>query len=127
MRKGGRRTPSTPKGRGQNAGNVPHVLVFPNAAFQKKCGPKTTLDPCNTETNGAKTIPHRLSAGDDGGIFKLTNSGGMSTESIAYGFNESDGSAPEGDIIWDAAGNLYGTTSAAGGFCNGDQSGCGNV
>jgi hypothetical protein len=27
----------------------------------------------------------------------------------------------------DAAGNIYGTTSASGDFCNGDQSGCGNV
>jgi uncharacterized repeat protein (TIGR03803 family) len=62
-----------------------------------------------------------------GEIFKLTNSGGQWTESIAFSFNESDGSAPEGDIIWDASGNLYGTTSAAGDFCNGDQSGCGNV
>jgi uncharacterized repeat protein (TIGR03803 family) len=64
---------------------------------------------------------------NNGAIFKLTNSGGVWTESIAYSFNESDGSAPEGDIIWDASGNLYGTTSASGDFCNGDQSGCGNV
>jgi len=64
---------------------------------------------------------------DCGAIFKLTNSGGTWTESLAYSFDGSDGYVPYGDVIWDATGNLYGTTSASGAFCNGDQSGCGNV
>ena len=62
-----------------------------------------------------------------GTIFKLTNSGDTWTESVAFSFDGTDGYTPEGDIIWDAAGNLYGTTTTSGNFCNGDQSGCGNV
>jgi uncharacterized repeat protein (TIGR03803 family) len=62
-----------------------------------------------------------------GAIFRLTNSGGTWTESVVYSFNGSDGAAPFGDLIWNAAGNLYGTTSASGDFCNGHLSGCGNV
>jgi len=49
-----------------------------------------------------------------GMIFKLTNSGGTWTESVAFGFNDTDGSAPLSDLVWDTRGNLYGTTEYGG-------------
>jgi uncharacterized repeat protein (TIGR03803 family) len=48
---------------------------------------------------------------DGGTVFKLTpNSGGSWTESVLYAF-ENEGEAPSASLIFDAAGNLYGTTS----------------
>jgi uncharacterized repeat protein (TIGR03803 family) len=52
----------------------------------------------------------------DGTIFQLTPSpsGGFS-ENILYSFNgPSDGAQPQGGLILDGSGNLYGTTSASG-------------
>jgi uncharacterized repeat protein (TIGR03803 family) len=64
---------------------------------------------------------------DYGAIYKLTNSGGQWNYGIAFNFDGTDGYSPGGDLTVDAAGNIYGTTSESGNFCNGDQSGCGNV
>jgi uncharacterized repeat protein (TIGR03803 family) len=68
---------------------------------------------------------------DDGSgtVFKLTpNSDGSWTESVLYTFcslkNCTDGANPQAGLIFDPAGNLYGTT-AAGGLCN--SAACGIV
>jgi uncharacterized repeat protein (TIGR03803 family) len=54
-----------------------------------------------------------------GTVFQLTPSGSGWTENILYSFQaQADGMAPEGGLILDAAGNLYGTT-ATGGFGGG--------
>jgi len=46
-----------------------------------------------------------------GSVFKLTNSGGNWTETTLYTFTGgSDGQYPDGGVIFDGAGNLYGTT-----------------
>jgi uncharacterized repeat protein (TIGR03803 family) len=46
-----------------------------------------------------------------GTVFKLTpNADGGWTESVLHSFNGSDGSNPYAGLIFDAAGNLYGTT-----------------
>jgi uncharacterized repeat protein (TIGR03803 family) len=52
-------------------------------------------------------------ADSDGAVFELTPaSGGKWNESVIYSFTGgSDGMVPLGDVILDAAGNLYGTTS----------------
>jgi uncharacterized repeat protein (TIGR03803 family) len=51
-----------------------------------------------------------------GTVFKLTpNADGSWTESVLHSFNGSDGSSPFAGLIFDAAGNLYGTTSLGGG------------
>jgi len=60
-------------------------------------------------------------ANDGGTIFKLTpNSNGSGTESVLYSFTGgADGFEPNADLIFDLAGNLYGTTpwgGAQGGF-----------
>jgi len=66
-----------------------------------------------------------------GTIFQLSpGKGGAWTETLLYGFNGTQGSYPEGSVIIDAHGNLYGTTSIGGnGQCKlfGYVVGCGVV
>ena len=51
-----------------------------------------------------------------GTVFELTpNAGGSWTEKVLYSFgHDNDGSQPVGDLIFDAAGNLYGVTAFGG-------------
>ena len=50
-----------------------------------------------------------------GVVFKLTpNADGSWTESVLHDFNGRDGVAPNGGLIFDAAGNFYGTTEHGG-------------
>ena len=49
----------------------------------------------------------------DGTIFKLTPFNGSWTETTLYSFSYSDGASP-GPLIFDSAGNLYGTTNSGG-------------
>jgi uncharacterized repeat protein (TIGR03803 family) len=62
---------------------------------------------------------------DNGAVFKLTPSNGAWTETVIYSFcpnriNCTDGSWPITDLVFDATGNLYGTTFYGG------SNGCGN-
>jgi uncharacterized repeat protein (TIGR03803 family) len=61
-----------------------------------------------------------------GVVYKLDKNGtGAALYSFAGGM---DGSDPVGNLIMDAAGNLYGTTKTGGGsHCNGFSGGCGTV
>jgi uncharacterized protein YceK len=65
-----------------------------------------------------------------GTVFELTNSKGTWTEKILHSFDKNgmDGFNPTANIIFDKAGNLYGTTSSGGAYntCIG-LSGCGTV
>src|SRR5271166_1965825 len=50
-----------------------------------------------------------------GNIFKLTNSGGEWAAAVLHNFTDgSDGAHPFGGLIFDAKGNLYGTTDSGG-------------
>ena len=52
-----------------------------------------------------------------GAVFEMSpGSGGTWTEKILYSFGTTttDAAAPSGGLVWDAAGNLYGTTSGGG-------------
>jgi len=61
-----------------------------------------------------------------GNVFKLTQANGGWTYTSLYDFTGgSDGRFPEGSVILDSSGNIYGTTSQAG-SC-GFGSGCGVV
>jgi uncharacterized repeat protein (TIGR03803 family) len=52
---------------------------------------------------------------NDGTVFELTpRPGGGWMEKILHNFNGGDGQAPLGGLIFDSAGNLYGTTSGGG-------------
>jgi uncharacterized repeat protein (TIGR03803 family) len=67
--------------------------------------------------------------GGCGTIFKLTPSDhGLWTETIVHSFtnNGSDGNEPAGGVIFDAAGNLYGTTQS-GGTSQECYEGCGTI
>jgi uncharacterized repeat protein (TIGR03803 family) len=68
-----------------------------------------------------------LSAPFCGTVFKVTlGQDGSWTESVIYKFKGgTDGAAPSGTLIFDAAGNLYGTTVTGGN--NGCEEGCGTV
>lgn len=58
----------------------------------------------------------------DGAVFELSPSGnGSWTEIILHSFSLSDGYSPSASLIFDAAGNLYGTTQGGGAY------GCGTV
>ena len=55
------------------------------------------------------------SASGAGTVFKLTQSGGVWTETVIYSFaGGNDGSSPAASVVMDAAGNLYGTTRLGG-------------
>jgi uncharacterized repeat protein (TIGR03803 family) len=54
---------------------------------------------------------------NQGTVFQLTHSGGNWTQSVLYSFTGgSDGSLPTSGLLFDKAGNLYGTTYAGGLF-----------
>ena len=60
-----------------------------------------------------------------GTVFKLAPDG---TETMVHAFRGGwDGAFPLGALIFDQAGNLYGTTSGGGRDCNGSGIGCGTV
>jgi uncharacterized repeat protein (TIGR03803 family) len=69
-------------------------------------------------------------SGTSGGgiVFKLTpsKSGGW-TESLLYSFTLLNGSDPNGDLVLDSAGNLYGTTQSGGNTADCNGFGCGVV
>ncbi len=50
-------------------------------------------------------------AGNSGTVFEIVPSGGSWTENILYNFGPQDGYAPYGGLIFDSAGNIYGTTA----------------
>jgi uncharacterized repeat protein (TIGR03803 family) len=66
---------------------------------------------------------YRGGTSDDGTVYQLTpptQQGGAWTETILYSFSGgADGNGPQGDLIFDAAGNLYGTTDNGGSPGNG--------
>jgi len=55
-----------------------------------------------------------------GTVFKLSRgANGRWTETVLHSFNNADGAHPEGSLIFDSSGNLYGTTSMGGSFAVG--------
>jgi len=61
-------------------------------------------------------------ASSQGTVFELANSGGTWKETVLHTFDNiggDDGSYPEGGLVFDAGGNLYGTAYAGGKFGDG--------
>jgi uncharacterized repeat protein (TIGR03803 family) len=57
---------------------------------------------------------------NDGTVFKLTQSGGVWTDTVLYGFaGYSDGERPNAGLVMDSSGALYGTTLLGGSSRNG--------
>jgi len=80
-------------------------------------------------TTGAGGDLTQCSGGGCGTVFELQPSGnGKSQEKVLYAFQGgSDGSFPDGNLVFDAGGNLYGTTSDGGTSTNCSTEGCGTV
>jgi uncharacterized repeat protein (TIGR03803 family) len=58
-------------------------------------------------------------AANSGTVFQLVRQGGHWTENVLYSFaGSSDGNCPFGELIFDRAGNLYGTAASVGGFAS---------
>jgi len=65
------------------------------------------------------TTPHG-GQGDSGTVYKLTHSNGGWTETVLYNFRGGhDGATPYGGVVFDQAGNLWGTTGFGGSYDNG--------
>jgi uncharacterized repeat protein (TIGR03803 family) len=63
-----------------------------------------------------------------GTVFKLTQSGGKWKETVLHSFaNGADGAMPYSTVVFDSAGNLYGTTTQGGDLARCGGSGCGVV
>jgi len=65
-----------------------------------------------------------------GTVFEISPPGAAWTETVLYSFaGGTDGANPDGNLVFDKAGNLYGTTYAGGGSanCPGTVPGCGTV
>src|SRR5205807_2509064 len=85
-------------------------------------------------TSGGKSSSGTIGTVNDAGIvFKLTKTNGTWKESIVWTFDQfssTDGFNPQGGMVFDKAGNLYGTTFQGGGntqsSCN-TSVGCGTV
>jgi uncharacterized repeat protein (TIGR03803 family) len=63
-----------------------------------------------------------------GVVFKLSPNGASWSENVIHNFTGPDGADPEGGLIFDNAGNLYGTTGAGGSSTDcPSQGGCGTI
>jgi uncharacterized repeat protein (TIGR03803 family) len=63
-----------------------------------------------------------------GTVFELSPSAGSAwTETVAYSFHGKDGRGPYAGLVFDAVGNLYGTTSGGSGSSRCKQATCGTV
>jgi len=83
--------------------------------------------PCCVVADAAGNLYGEIGMHIDGAIFELYSSGGIWTEKVLYQFQGgNDGSGATGGMIFDASGNLYGTTYAGGGSANCSR-GCGTV
>src|SRR5438128_2505058 len=77
---------------------------------------------------GSSALPMQFygTTADPGTVFKLMpNADGTWTESVLHSFTNMDGYVPSGGLIFDAAGNLYGTTEYNFDACS--TGGCGTV
>ena len=57
--------------------------------------------------------------GAGGTVFKLFRSGGTWMAASIHNFNGADGNGPQGSLLMDSAGNLYGTTATGGNYGSG--------
>jgi len=56
----------------------------------------------------------------DGTVFELMPQAGRGwSEKVLFNFNQRDGADPQSGLVFDAAGNLYGTTASGGGYNHG--------
>lgn len=75
-----------------------------------------TLDAQGSLYGTAVTGGGGLCDGGCGVVFKLTNSGGVWTQTVIHAFKGADGSGPGSPVALDRDGNVYGTTPTGGAY-----------
>ena len=114
-------------------------IVFQLSKSQGRWAEQVLFSTCNNDSG----YPNSVIVGKDGNLYGTTSfygpyDGGVAFEIVreqdnkwfertiyAFGKTDSDASRPDGGLIFDADGNLYGTSSAGGNHCN--PIGCGAV
>jgi uncharacterized repeat protein (TIGR03803 family) len=110
----------TPSGGGWN-----YNLLY-SFAGGAQCGPRASLVMDGSGNLYGTTYCN--GANNKGSIFKLAPSAGAWTQTSLYDFTgDIDGAAPISNVIFDSAGNLYGTASRGGNQSNCGRIGCGVV
>ena len=105
------------------------LYAFPGGTAGGEPMGDITFDPAGniygTTAAGGDTAGNCATSGC-GVVYELSPSNGIWTETVLYTFmGGTDGSQPNGGVIRDAAGSLYGTTSEGGTGC--PSGGCGTV
>ncbi len=96
-------------------GGWDYSVIYNMVEHSQSPVPMLTLDSAGnlygtTESGGAQFY---------GSVFKLVNSGGTWTYTSLHDFTYSDGAYPLANVVFDAQGNLYGTTNYGGAGQNG--------
>jgi uncharacterized repeat protein (TIGR03803 family) len=109
------------------------VIYNFGATYADGEGPQAQL----TVDSAGNLYGSTISGGNTGGycnnlscgvIYELSpSSSGTWTETVLYSFSGNDGAWPRGTMVFDASGNLYGTTTYGGSLTNCDGGGCGSV
>lgn len=100
------------------------VIYNFGANFADGEGPQSTL----TVDAAGNLYGSTISGGNGSGVvYELSLGSGIWTESPLYTLGGSEGSWPRGTMVFDAAGNLYGTTVYGGNLSDCGGSGCGTV
>ena len=95
-------------------GNWTYTLIYSFTATGENCGPGWTLAMDSAgNLYGTTTCDGVNHAGS---VFKLTPSGGNWTYTSLHDFTGGDGYNPQCSVVFDARGNLYGTTSSGGAY-----------
>jgi uncharacterized repeat protein (TIGR03803 family) len=85
--------------------------------WQKEAG----FDPIAGLHWGPSGSLYGTTASGAGTVFELTQSGGVWTETVLHQFGgNGDGGTPQGGIVLDKAGALYGTTTGGGNYDYGE-------
>ncbi len=109
------------------------LLLLPTASWAQTdkvlysfSGPNQDHPTISILAMDAKGNLYGVASGDDNGVvFELASAKNKWTESVLYTFaGGSDGAFPQGGLVFDQAGNLYGVTQGGGDGCKG---GCGTV
>jgi len=83
------------------------IYSFQNGSYLASPYAAVTLDQSGNVYGTALS----QATGYEGGVFELSRSQGGWNYSLLFGFDGSDGGEPYGAVIFDQAGNIYGTTS----------------
>ena len=119
----------TPQGGSSNDGNLFELVRSENWTFEVLYNFDGEQPSAGLVFDNAGNLYDTSNGGvlNYGTVFKLTPSNGSWVLTDLHDFSESDGIYPNGSLILDANGNIYGTSSAGGGFFGVCDGGCGTA